>query len=120
MKRRSDRAKLISEADQLVRQLVMARDGYKCVRCGKDEGLQAAHILPKGHYPRMRFDLLNVLSLCLADHLHFAHKNPVEFAWWLEGKYPGRADQLRVCAAVARKVDLKELIIGLQIEVDKL
>ncbi len=111
---------LRSECDGLVRELVLARDHHKCVRCGKTEKLQAAHILPKGHYPRLRYELDNILSLDVGCHLYFAHKDPVGFTRWLEEKYPGRIDQLRVMAASAGRLDLKELRIALTLEVAQL
>jgi len=119
-KKASARKKLISEADQLVRKLVLARDGYACVRCNKSSVLQAAHILPKGHYPRMRFELLNVLSLDVGCHLFFAHKDPTGFTAWLGEKYPGRIEQLRIMAATARKIDMPELLLCLRKEVSEL
>jgi 5-methylcytosine-specific restriction endonuclease McrA len=111
---------MISEADQLIRKLVLHRDGYKCLRCGKTEDLQIAHILPKGHYPRLRFELHNVLLLDIHCHLFWAHKDPLEFTAWLENKFPGRSTQLRAMARLAGRVDLKELLIGLRLEASKL
>ena len=119
-KKTAGKRKLISEADQLVRKLVLARDSYVCVRCNGTNVLAAAHILPKGHYPRLRFELLNVISLCYRDHMHFAHRDPVGFTAWLEEKYPGRIEQLRIMAATARKIDLHELLICLRKEVAEL
>lgn len=114
IRRKSPRRKLNQRADLLVKQLVHERDGNKCVKCGKSERIQAAHILSKGRYQRLRFEPLNILTLCVGCHLFGAHKDPVDFARWLESKYPGRYDQLQVLAAVARKVDVKELIIALE------
>ena len=119
-KKSSDRKRMISELDQLVRKLVMERDNNECVRCGKKILLAAAHIFPKGKYPRLRFELLNVLSLCYYDHMEFGHKDPVGFTQWLEGKYPGRIETLREMSSTAAKLDLKELLIALRLEVKAL
>lgn len=108
---KSPARKLKRQIDLLVKAYVHARDGHQCVRCGKGSGLQAAHIRPKGKFQRMRFDPLNILSLCMGCHKYFNHLDPVGFTEWLQEKYPGRLDQLKVCAAVARKVDLQELLI---------
>jgi hypothetical protein len=108
---------LRAECDGLVRELVLRRDGNCCLRCGKTDKLQAAHILSKGHYQRIRFELLNVLSLCVGCHIYGAHRDPADFVEWLEEKYPGRIQLLRELAATAAKVDLKELAIGLRLEV---
>lgn|GEM_PF-5355291 len=120
IKRVSDKKRLVSEADQLVRKLVMARDGNRCVRCGKSSGLAAAHIKSKGHYQRIRYELLNVIALCVGCHIFFCHKDPTEFTHWLEEKFPGRDRLLCEMAATASKVDLKELISCLRLEVSQL
>jgi len=52
--------------------------------------------------------------------MFFAHRDPIGFAEWFTGKYPGRIEQLRLMAATAAKVDLKELVIGLRLEVANL
>lgn len=114
------RRKLTSECDVLVRKLVLARDGYKCCKCGGTNVLQAAHILPKGHYPRMRFELLNVLSLCFRCHMYWAHRDPIGFTDWINEKYINRANVLKELHATARKTDLHELVLCLRKEVKEL
>jgi hypothetical protein len=108
----------VKDADALVRILVMHRDKV-CQRCGSSKSLAAAHLLPKGTYPRLRFELLNVIALCYRDHMEFAHKNPIEFMAWLEQKFPGRGELLRIMARTSAKIDMKELLIGLRIEVEQ-
>jgi hypothetical protein len=116
------RKRLASQCDVLISALVLHRDGNVCVKCGKgpESVLQAAHVLSKGHYPRLRFELLNVLTLCRGCHIFGAHKDPADFMAWIEGKYPGRIELLRVLAATAAKSDLSELVIGLRLEVQGL
>lgn len=111
---------LTSELDVLVRELVLARDGYKCVRCGSTKKLQASHVLSKGRYQRLRFDLLNVVTMCLACHFFFWHKSPLEAFRWFDQKYPGRHELLEIMAATAGKQDLQMLRLCLRIEVDEL
>jgi 5-methylcytosine-specific restriction endonuclease McrA len=111
---------IVSELDVLVRKLVLARDGYKCVRCNKTGVLQASHILSKGRYSRLRFELMNVLSLCIGCHLYFWHKSPLEAFRWFDQKYPGRMQQLEIMAATAGKVDMKLLRLCLRKEVERL
>jgi hypothetical protein len=112
--------KLISEGDVLIRQLVLCRDGFKCCKCGGQNVLQAAHIVSKGRASRLRFELLNVITLCLRCHLYWAHRDPVGFVDWVEKTYPGRIEQLRIMAATAPKLDMKELLIALRLEVKNL
>jgi hypothetical protein len=112
--------KLVSQCDVLVRQLVLSRDGYKCCKCGGTNVLQAAHILSKGPWSRIRFAVLNVLTLCVRCHLYWAHRDPIAFVDWLEDMYPGRIQQLKIMAATRGKLDLKLIKLSLQVEVNEL
>ena len=123
------RAKLIAEADALVRQLVFARDKHTCVADGaagvycslqQYRVIQAAHIFPKGKHPRLRWHEPNILTMCFYHHMIWQHRNPLEFAAWFHQAYPNRMNELKLADAVATKVDLKELLIGLRLEVEAL
>lgn len=111
IRRKSPRRRLAQKIDLRVREMVLERDGYACLWCGATKLLHAAHILPKGKYPRLRFEPENILTLCVGCHLIKAHKDPLAFAAWLHRERPGLYDRLLVLAAVARKVDLTELAI---------
>ena len=51
------------------RKQVFKRDSYTCQMCGKRGGdLQADHIKPFAHYPRLRLELTNGRTLCLSCH----------------------------------------------------
>ena len=53
---------------------VFVRDNFTCVCCGKVGGnLNAHHILSFTHYPAVRFDINNGVTLCQKchKHLHF-------------------------------------------------
>jgi hypothetical protein len=119
---KSDKAKargyLIRECDDLCSTLVIARDKV-CVSCGGSNKLASAHILPKGHYGRLRFDLYNLMALCFNCHLGNDgwHKNPLKWQAWFDAKYPGRKQELLVMEAAAKPPDLKELVICLRAEV---
>lgn len=113
MKRKSERRRLMQQIDLLVRDRVFARDGWQCVKCGSVKNLQAAHIMPKGRYQRLRFEECNILTLCLGCHIFGAHRDPVGFIDWLEQKYPGKIQTLKEMAAMSRRVDMKELLIVL-------
>lgn len=107
------RRSLMLECDRLVREQVFARDGFKCVRCGGDKHLHAAHVLPKGSHPRMRFMPINVLTMCLHDHIFWCHKDPLAFTEWFKQKYPERYIELLIWDRQAPKIDLKQLKIEL-------
>jgi hypothetical protein len=75
----------------LWRKYVLARYGKGCVvhhNCGgKDNPIDAAHILPKGAYPQHRYDLMNGIPLCRTHHAYY-EDNPEEFIRFLRKKFP--------------------------------
>lgn len=113
-RRKSARQELVNEADAWVRAIILQRQGVNCLKCEKPKPLQAAHILPKGHYPSMRFVLANVIGLCVGCHLFWAHKDPLGFTEWLDKKFPSRVDDLRAQSLIRYKPDLKEVIASLK------
>lgn len=60
------------------RTAVFKRDDYRCMDCGERGGqLNADHILPFAHFPRLRFDINNGQTLCVDCHKKtptYAHK----------------------------------------------
>ena len=48
--------------------------GMDTVRCGGV--LQAAHIFPKGAYPRIKFDRENLLCICAGHHRYYTERWP--------------------------------------------
>lgn len=48
--------------------------GRDSVRCGGV--LQAAHIFPKGAYPRIKYDRENLLCLCAGHHRYYTERWP--------------------------------------------
>jgi DNA-directed RNA polymerase subunit RPC12/RpoP len=68
-------------------EMIRARAGYKCERCGKwygpkNAGLHCAHIFSRA-IKKTRHDPLNAVALCFACHRFWAHSNPIEFAEWV-------------------------------------
>ena len=105
---------LVEEADSWVRAIVLHRQGPKCLRCHEPKPLHAAHILSKGAFPSIRFDLDNVIGLCMKDHIFWAHREPIGFQQWIEEIFPLRIQHLMAEARFRRKIDLKELIAVLR------
>lgn len=120
IKRTSKHNGLEKECDALVRQLVYARDGLQCVKCGGTKALTPSHILAKGHCKRLRWDPHNILTMCWPCHCYWWHDNPAGAMLWMEEHYPGRLQTLREIAATAGRIDLKELAIALRLEVQNL
>jgi hypothetical protein len=115
-RRKTEKRKLNQKLDLFVKAVMIEMHGDRCLRCGSGYKVAASHILPKGKYPRLRFEALNVIPLCFGCHLHWWHKNPIEARDWLDKKFPGRIEQLQIIAATARRVDAKELLIALESE----
>jgi hypothetical protein len=129
MKRKPIRRKSAGRKEQeslygLVRQIILKRDGYACVMCGKGERqnrvLQAAHILPKGVYRNMRHELDNVISLC-AYPCHLGtrgwHNDPIAARELIDYKFgTDYIPRLKLMAdqRKTKKPDLKAVRLFLQ------
>lgn len=85
----------------LMKELLILRDGEKCLKCTKTNALQMSHIYPKGHYRRMEFDPYNLKLLCVGCHLYWWHRNPMEARDWLASVLPNdRLDYLKTRSLV--------------------
>lgn len=78
-KRKPSRTSLRTKADTLF-SLHIRRDGV-CVRCGKTEGLQCAHIVSR-RYLSTRWDDDNAVCLCAGCHIYMTHR-PLEWDVWV-------------------------------------
>ena len=82
-----------NRADTLVSKIVRAKG--KCERCGSTTGqMQTAHIIGRSNHT-LRFDFQNVLCLCANCH-RWNHTYPLDFAEWVENKYPNRVRYLNI------------------------
>lgn len=57
---------------------VKARDSFACIECGETEMLHSHHVKSWKHYPELRYDLDNGVTLCETCHQQ-AHK--FRFPW---------------------------------------
>lgn len=82
----------------------------KCEWCKKEYRLFCCHILPKGKYPNMRWDVENAFAGCYACHMGNDgwHKNPIRAAEWIIA-YRGQAalDMLMARAQTGGKTDFE-------------
>lgn len=56
------------EVQPELRQMVLARDEYKCVKCGNNGSLHCHHILPVATEPLLSADVDNCITLCEKCH----------------------------------------------------
>jgi len=77
---KSERKRLTGVLDDLARRLCKIRDRGLCRKCGK-AGLECHHIHSRRH-ASIRFNLLNLLSLCPVCH-RFMHDDPVSARDWI-------------------------------------
>ncbi len=76
---------LKKQCDVLFSKVIRLRDG-KCLKCGTTENLQCAHIASRKHLAG-RWESDNALTLCYRCHIHWAHKEPIEFSEWVKENY---------------------------------
>jgi len=107
--------RIMRELTALVREIVFARDGHKCVFDGSTSHLQACHVLPKNRAPRLRFEPYNVFCGCADCHLRW-HGDPKYMLVEFERLFPGRYETLEIANRNAPKLDYKMLRIALEIE----
>uniref|UniRef100_A0A6M3XT22 Putative homing endonuclease n=1 Tax=viral metagenome TaxID=1070528 RepID=A0A6M3XT22_9ZZZZ len=123
IKHPKDKKYLKSQIMSLIRELIVLRDGEKCLRCGKTERLQMSHIYPRGRYGRMALDPDNIKLLCFACHLCWYHKNPIEAKDWLDSVIPKkRLQRLKLMSldSSPNRLDRKLLKIYLESEIKRL
>lgn len=80
---RTSKSKKLSEWSHSVRE----RDGKKCVVCGREDFLNAHHILPKENYKEFMYEIVNGVTLCPSHHKfnkYSAHKNQIWFSKFLQ------------------------------------
>jgi hypothetical protein len=64
---------LVREVQPELREIVLERDKYKCVKCDSINDLQCHHILPVNIEPLLSADIDNCITLCEKCHIK-AHK----------------------------------------------
>ncbi len=65
---------------------VRTRDRFTCQKCGKQhKQTHAAHIFSRNNLAT-RFNVENGVTLCYYCHIIWSHREPLEFAKWIEEK----------------------------------
>ena len=96
-----ERRKQIKKLDKLWSLKIRSKGA--CEICSKGEGLAAHHIHPRTKY-NTRFDLENGICLCYRHHIHFAHKDVIEFSEFIKERLGQKKyDDLRIRANMSGK-----------------
>ena len=112
--RKPSKSTLTRKLDKAVSEIVRARG--RCAWCGKEEGLECAHIFSR-RYRSVRWDLMNLLCLCHSHHF-YAHANPILFAEFVkdhlgDGNYSQlklRAQGIKKWSTTSMELLLEELV----------
>ena len=105
----------------LWRQVVHARDHETCQRCGRRPPykLDAAHILSRGSAPKLKYDPMNGVLLCMVCH-RWADGEGTAFRKWVEEQWPGRVEKLRMMERFRGKTDKTVVRLVLRAELARL
>lgn len=98
--------KLKKKIEDIMKLAVKERDCWTCQRCKKKvEGSNAhgSHVIPVSASQALRFDPINIKTLCFHCHINWWHKNPLEAIEWFKENYIGRYRYL-----MERKSDIKK------------
>jgi 5-methylcytosine-specific restriction endonuclease McrA len=105
------------ELKELFHNVIMERDGHKCLKCDNEETLCASHIYPKGTYRKMEWDDENAVAFCVHCHIYWWHKNPIEAWEWLEKNIaPERLARLKLMTQTINKKPLDYKLIKVYLE----
>lgn len=91
-----NKSTILKKCDKLWAACIKGRD-KRCMRCGVDRGLQAAHIFSRSQ-KSTRWDMRNGITLCYGCHIFWAHKNPVEFVEYIKTRLGSEYEPLRLKA----------------------
>jgi len=116
----------IQTLDDLCREVVFARDGYACQKCGwkctevtyspsgkvQAGKLQWCHVFSR-RYHSVRWDPDNSLALCSGCHL-WQHQNPTLASEWYAEKWTVRLRAVTLRRNAGRKPDRGLILLSLQ------
>ena len=118
LRRKGKSAPLIKELDRLCRELTFKRDNHRCLKCGKRDRLQWCHVYSR-RYRRLRWALLNTMTLCAGCHLWWHHQPAAAILWWRDKIGPVPADKLALkMSAQDAKTDLMGVKLWLEQQIN--
>jgi hypothetical protein len=108
--------------DDACRAVVFARDGYRCVMCGKTTRLQWSHVYNRS-YRSLVWVPLACKTLCAGCHKFKWHEPPPGFdpKSWFRSRFPGRMEEIDAFyfANKGKKIDRRMTLIWLQQELKR-
>lgn len=85
-RKKSDKTKMIEKLDKLWSLAVRTRDRFQCRKEGCPangrRNSQGGHIWGRSH-KAVRWDPDNGITMCYYHHIHWSHREPVEFTEWV-------------------------------------
>jgi len=73
----------VKRCDELWKKVVKERAGWKCEFCTKTNKVQAHHVIPRTNFAT-RYLVENGVALCYRHHIHWAHKDAIDFVNWFK------------------------------------
>ena len=108
MTKKPTRKSMIKKLDKLVFEIVLKRDGGKCVVCGSKEKLSPGHVFSRRHLAT-RWNLQNVHVQCIpCNYLHVRDQYPY-FNWFVRTYGQVALDDLRAKYQLITHYKIKDL-----------
>ena len=100
------RRRMVLKLDADARQRVFERDNFACMRCGKKENLNWAHVLSRRDIS-LRWEADNGMTLDAGCHM-FWHHQPALAVDWLQKNHREQWDRLMALHVLNPKVNIRE------------
>lgn len=76
-------SKMVAALDKDWSLKVRTRDSYICQKCGcSSPKVTAAHVFSRNCW-NLRWEVGNGITMCCYCHIHWGHREPVEFTLWV-------------------------------------
>ena len=111
-KKTRTRRNMVKVLDADARAQVFERDGYRCVRCNSQKGIQWCHIFTRRNLST-RWERENALTLCAGCHLWWHEHLAISVPWFIKN-WPQRYEAMLAKFNDRSKIRVSELYAELQ------